>query len=111
MLIGAETMVSAGRDEGRVTFPKLQLLAVDVDRPASLEHDVDLVVGVYPLMVWLRRDERVDTDLKPPRFVDGLVATFGGAASRDDPCDLCPSGLPGSEMSARIDLSTRRSSW
>ena len=30
-------------------------------------------------MVWFWRDKRVDADLKPPRFVDGLVPTVGGA--------------------------------
>ena len=79
MLIGTERVVSAGGNERRVTFPKRQLLSVYFEHPASFEDDVDLAVCVYALMVWLRRDKRVDADLKPPRFVDGLVPTVGGA--------------------------------
>jgi hypothetical protein len=82
VLIGAETMVSAGRHERGVTFPKLQLLSVDVKHPASLKDDVELVVGVHTLMVWLRSDKRVDTDLEPSRFVDDLVTAVSGAKAR-----------------------------
>jgi hypothetical protein len=82
VLIGAETVLSAGGDECRVTFPKLQPLSVDVEHPASLEDYVELVVCVHALMVWLRRDKRVDADLEPSRFVDDLVTTVSGAKAR-----------------------------
>jgi hypothetical protein len=35
VLIGAEMVISAGGNECRVTFPKLQLLAVDDQHPAA----------------------------------------------------------------------------
>jgi hypothetical protein len=82
VLIGAETVLSAGGDEGGVTFPELQLLSVDFEHPASFEDDVDLVVFVYALMVWLWRDKRVDADVKSLRFVDRLVTTVGAAEAR-----------------------------
>ena len=46
VLIGAERVISAGGNERRVTFPKLQVLSVDFEHPASFEDDVDLVVCV-----------------------------------------------------------------
>jgi hypothetical protein len=75
-------VVSAGGDERRVTFPKLQLLFVNFEHSASFKHDVDLVVCVYAQMVWLWRDKRVDANLMSPRFVDRLVTTVGGAEAR-----------------------------
>ena len=75
-------MASAGGHERGVTFPKLQLLAVDVKHPVTLKDDVELVVGVHTLMVWLRSDKRVDTDLEPSRFVDDLIAPVRGAKAR-----------------------------
>ena len=75
-------MVSAGRHERGVSFPKLELLSLDVKHPASLKDDVELVVGVHTLMVWLRSDKRVDTDLEPSRFVDDLVTAVSGAKAR-----------------------------
>jgi hypothetical protein len=82
MLIGAETVLSAGGDERRVTFTKLELLSVDVEHPTSFKDDVELVGCVYALMVWLWRDKRVDADLKSLRFVDRLVTTVGAAEAR-----------------------------
>jgi hypothetical protein len=90
--MGAETVLSAGGDERRVTFPELQLLSIDFEHPASFEDDVDLVVCVYALMVWLRRDKRVDEDLKSPRFVDGLVTAVGGAKARFGSGDIESAG-------------------
>ena len=72
-------MVSACRHECGVAFPKLELLSLDVEHPAALKDDVELVVGVHALMVWLRSDKRVDTDLEPSRFVDDLVTALSGA--------------------------------
>ena len=40
-------MVGAGGYERHVTFPKLQLLSVDVEHSAPFEDDVELVVGIY----------------------------------------------------------------
>ena len=82
MLIGAETVVGAGGDERCVTFPKLQLLSVDIEHAASLEDDVELVVCVHALMVRLRRDKRIDADLKPCRLVDDFVSTVSGTETR-----------------------------
>jgi hypothetical protein len=81
-------MMSAGRHERRVTFPKLQLLSIDLNHPASLEDDVELVVGVHTLMVRLRSDKRVDANLKPPRFVDDFVTAASGGKARLGPADV-----------------------
>ena len=72
-------MVSAGRHKGGVTFPKFELLAVDVKHPGSLQDDVEPVVGVHTLMVRLRSNERIDKDLELSRFVDDLVAAVSGS--------------------------------
>ena len=65
-----------------MTFPKLQLLSVDFEHPASFEDDVDLVFSIYALMVWLWRDKRVDVDLKTLRLMDRLVTTGRDAKAR-----------------------------
>ena len=65
MLIGGERVVSPGGDERRVTFPKRQPLSVYFERSASFENDVDLAAYVCALMVGLRRDKRIDANLKP----------------------------------------------
>lgn len=88
MLIGAEAVVSAGGDERSVTFRKLQLFSVDVEYAPPLEDDVQLVACVHALMVWLRRDQRVDAGLESPRFVDDLATTVSGAKARFDPGDV-----------------------
>jgi len=71
-----------GGNERRATFVKLQVLSSDVEHPSSFEHDVDLVVCVRASTVGLRCDERVDTDVKAPRLVDGLVPTVRSAEPR-----------------------------
>jgi hypothetical protein len=88
MLISGETVVSAGRNERQVTFPKLQLLSVDVERAAPLEDDVDLILCIQQLIVRLRRDKRINEDLKPCRLVDDLVAAVTGAEARFGPGDV-----------------------
>jgi hypothetical protein len=88
MFIGGETVVGAGRDEHQATFPKLQLLAVDVEHAASLEDDVELILCVQQPMVGLRRDERIHQDLKPCRLVDDLVSTVAGAEAGFGPGDV-----------------------
>ncbi|HEV2590618.1 MAG TPA: hypothetical protein VGU02_01875 [Gaiellaceae bacterium] len=45
-------------------------MSFNVEGAAAFEHHVDLVVGVGLLVVWLRGDEDVDTDLKSFRLVD-----------------------------------------
>ena len=75
-------MWSTCRHERSVTFPKLHLLTVDIKHPASLKNDVELVVGVHTLMVRLRSDKRVDTNLEPSRFVDDLATAVGGPNAR-----------------------------
>ena len=82
MLIGVESVFSAGGDERSVTFRKLQLFSVDVEYSPPFEDDVQLVACVHAPVVRLRRDERVDTDLESPRFVDDLVTTVSGAKAR-----------------------------
>jgi hypothetical protein len=79
MLVSGETVVSAGRDERQATFPKLQLLSVDVEHAAPLEDDVDLILCIQQAVVRLRRDKRVNEDLNPCRLVDDLVSTVTGA--------------------------------
>jgi hypothetical protein len=39
-------MLGAGRNEYRIAFLERHLLALDLERPAALEHDIELVVGV-----------------------------------------------------------------
>ena len=88
MLIGAEAVVSAGGDERSVTFRKLQLFSVDVEYAPPLEDDVQFAACVHALMVWLRRDQRVDTDLESSRFVNDLATTISGAKARLGPGDV-----------------------
>jgi hypothetical protein len=88
LFIGGETVVGAGRDERQASFPKLQLLAVDVEHAASLEDDVELILCVQQPMVGLRRDERIHQDLKPCRLVDDLVSTVAGAEAGFGPGDV-----------------------
>ena len=88
MLVRDERVFSAGGDERRATFVKFKMLSLDVEHSSAFEHDVDLVVCVRALVVGLRRDKRVDTDVKPPRFVDGLVTTIGGAQARFGSADI-----------------------
>lgn len=82
MLVRAEGVFSAGGNERRATFLKFKTLSLDLEHSSAFEHDVDLVLCVRASMVGLRRDKRVDTDVKPPRFVDGLVTTIGSAEAR-----------------------------
>ena len=88
MLVRDERVFSAGGDERRATFVKLKMLSLDVEHSSAFEHDVDLVACVRALVVGFRGDKRVDTDVKPPRFVDGLVTTIGGAQARFGPADI-----------------------
>ena len=71
-------MVGAGLDEHRHSFSDRYRLALDLERAAPFEHDVDLVVCVWLLAVGLGGDEHVDAELEPWRFVDDLVAATGG---------------------------------
>lgn len=64
MLIGSEMVAGAGGDERQATFPKLQLLAVDVEHAAALEDDVELILCVQHPTVGLWRGECIDEDLK-----------------------------------------------
>jgi hypothetical protein len=88
MLIGGETVVGAGRDERQATLPKLQLVSVDVEHAAPLEHDVELVLCIQQPMVRLRCDERINEDLEPCRLVDDLVSTVTGAEAGFGPGDV-----------------------
>jgi hypothetical protein len=81
-------VVSAGRDERQATFPKLQLLSVDVEHAAPLEDDVDLILCIQQAVVRLRRDKRVNEDLNPCRLVDDLVSTVAGAEAGFGPGDV-----------------------
>jgi hypothetical protein len=88
MLISDETVVSARRDEHQTTFPKLQLLSVDVEHAAPLEDDVELILCIQQPMVRLGRDKRINEDLKPCRLVDDLVSTVTGAEASFGPRDV-----------------------
>jgi hypothetical protein len=122
MFVGSETVVGAGGDERQAAFPKLELLAVDVEHAASLEDHVELILGVEQPMVGLGRDERIHGDLKPCRLVDDLVATVTGAEAGFGRCDVERVSLfeyvrlqlvaqhGHCSMSARIDVSARWSS-
>jgi len=88
VLVRDESVFSAGGDERRVTFVKLEMLSLDVEHSCAFEHDVDLVVCVRALVVGLRRDKRVDTDVKSPRLVDGLVTTVDSAQARLGSADI-----------------------
>ena len=65
-----------GRVAGRCGLPLLEvdLLAFDLEPPAAVEDDVELVPVVRLLAVGLGGDEDVDADLEPRRSVDDLVA-------------------------------------
>lgn len=97
MLIGTEAVVSAGGDESSVAFRELQLFSVDVEYAAPLEDDVQLVACVHALMVWFRRDQRVDTDLESPRLVNDLATTISGAKAR-----FCPGDFESVSRSQRV---------
>ena len=79
-------MLGAGLDEQGVTFGHRKILALDFERAASLDDDVDLVVGVRLLRVRVGRDEHVDADLQPAGAMDDLVA----AAARLEPALRLP---------------------
>src|SRR5207253_3296027 len=53
LLVSDESMVRAGGNECRLPLAELNTLAVDVECPGALEHNVDLVVGVRLLPVGL----------------------------------------------------------
>lgn len=94
MLIGTEAMLRACGDERRMPVPKLQLMSIDVEHPASLEDDVEALVGVHGLIVRLRRDERVDAYLKTWRLVHDLASTLSGTETCFDSGDVeCVSRL------------------
>jgi hypothetical protein len=73
LLIADEAVLGARRNEDGMAFAKLDLLSLDLERAAPFEHDVDLVVLVRRLAVWLGRHEYVDADLEADRSVDDLV--------------------------------------
>jgi hypothetical protein len=79
VLVGAKEVVSAGGDERRMAFAKLELFSTDLERASPFENDVELVVVVDALAVGLRGDERVDADLEPGRFMNELVTSVSGA--------------------------------
>jgi hypothetical protein len=79
-------MLDAGGDERRLTFLELDRLARELEHAAALEHEIDLVVLVRLLTVWLGRHQHVHPKLEPRRLVYELVAavcgcqaTLGGA--------------------------------
>jgi len=78
-------MLSAGAHEDGAALLELDRLALDLEDAHPFEHDVDLVPLVRLLAVGLWRDEDVDPDLDPRRFVDDLVAAVPG---REPLCDV-----------------------
>src|SRR5512132_872892 len=60
LLIADEAVLGARRNEDGIAFAKFDLLSLDLERAAPVEDDVDLVVLVRGLAVWLRRHEHVD---------------------------------------------------
>ncbi len=73
LLVRDETMLISRRDEKRAAFLERSGDALDLEHPAALEHDVDLVLLVRLLAIRLRRDQDVDADLEPRRPVHHLV--------------------------------------
>lgn len=72
-----------------MTLPQLELFSLDVERSAPFENDVELVGSVDALMVRLRRDKRIDADLKPRRLMDDLeTSCFGAAEACSGPVDV-----------------------
>jgi hypothetical protein len=67
VLVADEAVVRAGRDEDGLPFDEWNGGAVDLERSAAFEDDVDLVVGVRLLLVWLWGDECVDAELEARR--------------------------------------------
>src|SRR4051812_47906957 len=63
LLVRGEAVLRSGLDEDRVAFLHVDRRAVDGERAAALEHDVDLVVVVRLLTVGLRGDEDVHAEL------------------------------------------------
>jgi hypothetical protein len=68
-------MLGAGGDKHRMPVAQLDPMPFDVKRAAAFEDDVDLVIGVWLLVVSLGCDQHVDADLETGRLVDNLVAT------------------------------------
>src|SRR6202035_4705370 len=57
LLVADELMLSPGGNEHRVALAQLYCFAFDLEDACSLEDDVDFVVIVRLLAVWLRCDE------------------------------------------------------
>jgi hypothetical protein len=71
-----------------VTFTELYLLSLDVEQAFALDDDLKRIVVVRALMIRLRREKRIDADLKPRRVIDDLVATPGVTKVRFDGFDV-----------------------
>jgi hypothetical protein len=71
-------MLRMGRDERSLALVELELRSLHLERARAFEDDIDLVVLVRLLAVWLGRDEHVDADLEARRLVHDLVAPAGG---------------------------------
>jgi hypothetical protein len=77
-------MVDACLDEDGVAFFHGHLRPLDGEDARAFEHDVDLVVFMRLLLVRLRRDEHIDTELEAGGLVDDLVTPARGAQLLDD---------------------------
>ena len=58
-MLGARTNVDG------VALMEVEALTFDIERAATLQHDLDLIVFVWLLAVGLRGDEDVDPELEP----------------------------------------------
>jgi hypothetical protein len=81
-------VLGASLDEHGLSLLERHRLTLDLERPAALEHKVDLVVLVGLLTIRLGRDEHVHADLDPVRLVHHLVAAGLGCEPLLDPLDV-----------------------
>jgi hypothetical protein len=88
VLVGGEAVFGASLDEHGLSFLKRHRLALDLERPTALEHEVDLVVLVGLLAIRLGRDENVHADLDPFRLVYDFVAAGLGREPLLDALDV-----------------------
>jgi hypothetical protein len=77
LLVACELVLGACRDERRLPLVERGRLAADRQLASSPQDDVELVVGVRALVVWLGGGEDVDTHLEAGGGVDDLVAAVG----------------------------------
>jgi hypothetical protein len=75
-LVADEPMLGSRGDKRCPALGELHRPALDLERAASVEDDVDHVILVRFLPIGLRRDEDVDAELEAARAVDDLVAAF-----------------------------------